>query len=109
MPGIDGVPLAISVTDTGIGIAPGALANIFSEFEQADPSMTRRHAGTGLGLAISRHLAEAMGGGIAAQSQLGAGSTFTLRLVLGQSQPNRHDRTGAGAFAFGKARLVGAR
>ena len=85
-PGIDGVALTIAVTDTGIGIAPGALANIFSEFEQADPSMTRRHAGTGLGLAISRHLAEAMGGGIAAQSQLGAGSTFTLRLVLEASR-----------------------
>ena len=84
--GVEGVPLTIAVTDTGIGIAPGALANIFSEFEQADPSMTRRHAGTGLGLAISRHLAEAMGGGIAAQSQLGAGSTLTLRLVLGASR-----------------------
>ena len=83
--GMTGLPLAITVTDTGIGIAPGALVNIFSEFEQADLSMTRRHAGTGLGLAISRHLAEAMGGGIAAQSQLGAGSTFTLQLVLGQS------------------------
>jgi two-component system, sensor histidine kinase and response regulator len=85
-PGSECVPLEILVTDTGIGIAPSALANIFNEFEQADPSTTRRHAGTGLGLAISRHLAEAMGGDISAQSQLGAGSTFTLRLVLGQSR-----------------------
>jgi two-component system, sensor histidine kinase and response regulator len=87
VPNSDGaIGLEIGVEDTGIGIAPNALANIFSEFEQVDPSLARRHAGTGLGLAISRHLAEAMGGGISVHSQLGAGATFTLQLTFGRAE-----------------------
>ena len=78
--------LSITVDDTGIGIASEAMASIFSEFEQAAPWRTRRHAGTGLGLTISRHLAEAMRGTITAESRLGGGATFTLRLALGRAR-----------------------
>jgi PAS domain S-box-containing protein len=68
----------ISVSDTGIGIPPTALAQIFAPFEQADASMTRRYGGTGLGLAIVRKLVGLM------TSELGEGSSFRIRLPLQQ-------------------------
>ncbi|MGH7582760.1 MAG: sensor histidine kinase [Gemmatimonadales bacterium] len=74
--------IAIAVQDTGIGIAPGDLPNIFERFWRADivRSRTGEHPGTGLGLAISRWIAEAHGGTIAVQSRPGRGSTFTVEL-----------------------------
>jgi signal transduction histidine kinase/CheY-like chemotaxis protein len=74
--------LVLSVKDSGIGIAPEALSRLFSKFEQADSTTTRRYGGTGLGLAICRELAEAMGGSIRAESKPGEGSRFTVRLPL---------------------------
>jgi two-component system, sensor histidine kinase len=68
--------LHFSVTDTGIGIAPEKLGEIFNSFQQADSSYTRQFGGTGLGLTISRQLAELMGGTMWVNSQLGEGSTF---------------------------------
>jgi len=75
--------LAIDVTDSGIGISADAMENLFKPFSQGDTSITRRFGGTGLGLAISRQLAEAMGGNLTAQSELGKGSTFTITIATG--------------------------
>ncbi|MCS6830606.1 MAG: ATP-binding protein [bacterium] len=76
------VKLRISVSDTGIGIAPESLSRIFEEFAQADGSINRRYGGTGLGLAISKKLVEMMGGHIGVQSEPGKGSTFWIDLTL---------------------------
>jgi CheY-like chemotaxis protein len=77
-----GETLRLCVADTGVGIAPEALARLFQKFEQADASTTRRYGGTGLGLSICRDLAEMMGGTITAQSEVGQGSAFTVDLPL---------------------------
>ena len=74
--------ISISVADTGIGIAPDKIDQVFDKFIQADSSITRRYGGTGLGLAISKSLAEQMGGSISVTSTAGVGSTFVLHLTL---------------------------
>ena len=74
--------LEIVVTDTGIGIAPEKLSEIFGEFNQADTSISRRFGGAGLGLSIARDLATMMGGSIMVESRLGEGSRFTVRLQV---------------------------
>ena len=70
----------VAVTDSGIGVAPEHHEKIFEDFRQVDDSPSRQYGGTGLGLAICRRLANALGGRITIQSNLGQGSTFTLTI-----------------------------
>jgi signal transduction histidine kinase/CheY-like chemotaxis protein len=73
--------MSITVRDTGIGIPPEKISQIFESFTQADATTTRKYGGTGLGLTIARNLAEMMGGSLVVQSEPGKGSIFTLRLA----------------------------
>ena len=72
--------IEFSVADTGIGLTPDQQRRLFQSFSQADPSTSRKYGGTGLGLVISRRFAQMMGGDISLTSELGRGSTFTVRL-----------------------------
>ena len=72
--------VTIAVSDTGMGIAPSHLASLFEPFRQGDQSVTRRFGGAGLGLAVATELVDLMGGTIAADSELGCGTTVRVTL-----------------------------
>ena len=72
--------LLLTVSDTGIGVPPQKISDIFGQFEQADASTTRNFGGTGLGLAITKRLVEFLGGTISAKSEVGKGTTFTVTI-----------------------------
>ncbi len=90
--------ILFEVKDTGVGMTPEQVSKLFQSFTQADPSMTRKFGGTGLGLAISRRFARMMGGDISVESELGIGSTFTMRI------PSRIVPEHGPASAAGEAR-----
>jgi signal transduction histidine kinase len=71
-----------TVSDTGIGLTPEQQAKLFSSFQQAESSTSRKYGGTGLGLAISKHIIEMMGGNIWVESEPGHGSRFTFRVTM---------------------------
>ncbi len=77
------VKLSFAVRDTGIGMTPQQIDNLFQPFTQADTSITREYGGTGLGLTICKRLVEMMKGDIAVRSKSGRGSVFTFTAVFG--------------------------
>ncbi len=81
-PGPHADEIVVAVRDTGIGISPEDQSRVFLEFEQADVGSTRKYDGLGLGLTISKRIVERMGGAVAIESALGAGTTFRVTLPL---------------------------
>ncbi|MBY0396079.1 MAG: response regulator, partial [Thermoleophilia bacterium] len=106
--------LCIAVSDTGIGIAPGAIGGLFKPFAQADNTMSRRYGGTGLGLTISRTLARLLGGDITVTSRQGEGSCFTATVNAGLDRvtgkaprpPARQPEADPGARLHGRILLA---
>jgi signal transduction histidine kinase len=85
----EGSMARLTVSDTGVGIPPDALARIFDRFYQADPARSRpSESGAGLGLAIAKWIAEAHGGTIEVQSEVGKGTTFTVVLPAFEQNSN---------------------
>ena len=80
MPTAAGDALHFVISDTGIGMTTEQLTRLFQPFSQADASTSKKYGGTGLGLAISRQLCRLMGGDISVDSELGKGTSFTVRL-----------------------------
>ena len=74
--------ITFAVADTGIGIDPKFHSAMFQDFTQIDSPIQKRLRGTGLGLSLSKRLAELLGGGVALQSELGVGSTFSVTIPL---------------------------
>lgn len=86
--------LRVEVKDTGIGIPPESLNDVFEPFAQLDESLTRSHGGIGLGLAICQKIVDAIGGQIGVESQVGKGSTFWFNIpvkCLIESIPNKRN------------------
>jgi two-component system phosphate regulon sensor histidine kinase PhoR len=81
--------IVLEVADTGIGIPRADIPRVFERFYRVDKARSRELGGTGLGLAIVKHLAQSLGGSVAVESRLGAGSTFRVRLPANPDAPPR--------------------
>jgi signal transduction histidine kinase len=78
----DGEEIVVAVRDTGIGIPEEMIPSLFEKFSVADDTSTSKYGGTGLGLTLSLKLCRLMGGDVSAESQVGIGSCFTVRLPV---------------------------
>jgi len=85
--------IKFSVIDSGIGISKEQQAKLFTSFQQAENSISRKYGGTGLGLAISRNIVEMMGGKIWIESELGEGTTFAFTIQIRQSTLKQAEKT----------------
>jgi heavy metal sensor kinase len=92
----DGFAVA-DVRDTGTGIPADDIGRVFDRFYRADHARSRESGGTGLGLAIARWIAEAHGGEIRVESELGTGSTFKVRIPLSRNEPGRESLSNPGS------------
>jgi signal transduction histidine kinase/ActR/RegA family two-component response regulator len=79
--------IAIKVRDTGVGISPEYLANLFQNFGESEGETSSKYGGTGLGLALSQKLCRLMGGEILAESEVAKGSCFTIRIPVQSALP----------------------
>ncbi|MBI3707074.1 MAG: PAS-domain containing protein [Proteobacteria bacterium] len=93
--------LALSVADTGIGIAEADLARVFEPFQQVDSSYHRVHDGIGLGLSISKRLMELHGGGLQIESEVDRGTTVTIRFPASRVLPPAPAATSVSALRAG--------
>lgn len=92
--------ISFQVSDTGIGMTSEQMGKLFQSFTQADASTTRKYGGTGLGLVITQKFCQMMGGDIRVDSEVGAGSTFTIELpCYVREKPLDSDRDSEGAIA----------
>ncbi|WP_018690628.1 ABC transporter substrate-binding protein [Algicola sagamiensis] len=94
----EGVQLSFSVEDTGIGMSEEHLKRLFSRFEQADSSTTRKYGGTGLGMAITKNLVEMMGGNISVFSCPGQGTQMDVNLPLESVDVQPIEKRGGGTL-----------
>ncbi len=102
----DAGQITLTITDTGVGIAPEEQELVFEKFRQSGNPLTREQGGTGLGLSIVRELSRILGGSVTLQSELGRGSTFVVRLPLQLSQDTRLEYDLAGGLDLQKAQRV---
>jgi signal transduction histidine kinase len=87
--------IEIQVHDTGIGIAKSDVSQLFQNFRQANRTTSTKYGGTGLGLALSQKLCGLMGGGITVTSEIGRGSTFTIRVLAWMTDEQHSNESGA--------------
>ncbi len=83
--------IVFAVADSGIGMTPEQLGRLFEEFSQGDATTARQYGGTGLGLAITRRLCQMMGGDVSVTSEVGKGTTFTVRLPVAAAVVSARD------------------
>lgn len=104
----DGDWIEISVRDSGVGISADQIKSLFSKFTQANARIASKYGGTGLGLSLSQNLCKLMGGGISVESELGKGSTFTIRLPAIARPRNEAEEQAEQMSTRGPAGIAGA-